>query len=88
MPVLVEDKVVQFDVFLEVSASHVVNVAKVKIACHVNCNLLVYADGTETNRLAFVLKLLKIDLQVFCCYFISEDLDGQLVDSFEIGLHS
>ena len=88
MPVLVEDKVVQFDVFLEVSASHVVNVAKVQIACYVNCDLLVYTDGTETNRLAFVLKLLKIDLQMFCCYFISEDLDGQLVDAFEVSFHS
>lgn len=57
---------VQFYVFLEVSASHIVNIAKMEVTSNVNCDLLVNADRTETDSFTFVLKLLKIDIQVFC----------------------
>lgn len=53
---------VQFDVLLKISASHIVDVAKMKVACHVNGYLLVDTDCPEANCLAFVLKLFKIDL--------------------------
>lgn len=53
---------VQFDVLLKISASHIVNIAEMKVTCHVNGYLLMNTDCPETNGLAFILKLLEIDL--------------------------
>lgn len=79
---------VQFYVFLEVSAGYVVNIAEMEVTGHINCDLLVDTDCTETDGLALIFELFKVDLQVLGGYLICQDLDGQLVDTFEIRLHS
>jgi hypothetical protein len=48
----------------------------------------VETNGTKTDCLAFVLKILKVYFQLLSGYFVCENLDGQLIDAFEISLHS